>query len=316
MLSFARRQELKPEPLDATRLVRGLEELLRPMLGPSIAIDIREHGHVRPANADANQLETALINLAVNARDAMPNGGRIAIEIREEMPDPHDGLTEDAYVCIAVSDTGEGMDAETLARATEPFFTTKGVGKGTGLGLSMVQGFAEQLSGRLELKSRKGEGTTAKIWLPVAEGKTARQPILDCPMPDVEANRPLTVLAVDDDALVLMNTTAMLEDMGHRVVEAMSGAEALDLIRSTPDLDVVVTDYAMPRMTGRELIAAVHAHRPGLPIILATGYAELPLGDEVNALRLPKPFGQAELARAIAQAAKHRDSGEGGLILG
>jgi PAS domain S-box-containing protein len=301
MLAFARRQELKLEPLDAVRLVRGLEELLGRTLGPSIAIEIRVRGPVRPANADANQLELALINLAVNARDAMPDGGTITIEISEKTPDPYEGLTDDSYVCIAVSDTGEGMDAETLSRATEPFFTTKGVGRGTGLGLSMVQGFAEQLSGRLQLKSRKGEGTTAEIWLPVAEGKAMQMPVEDRTAP---AARPLTVLAVDDDALVLMNTAAMLQDMGHTVLEAMSGAEALELVRTTPDLDVIITDYAMPRMTGRDLTAAIHALRPDVPVILATGYAELPPGDEVDAVRLSKPFAEADLARAIARAAR------------
>ena len=154
----------------------GCTELLQRTLGPSVDIEIRVRGQVRPAVADANQLELALLNLAVNARDAMPNGGTITIEVREEKADPADALAQVDYVCIAFTDTGEGMDEGTLARATEPFFTTKGVGRGTGLGLSMVQGFAEQLSGRLKLRSRKGEGTTAEIWLPVADtrdgGKT------------------------------------------------------------------------------------------------------------------------------------------------
>jgi PAS domain S-box-containing protein len=305
MLAFARRQELKIEPVDAPRLVRSLQDLMQRTLGPSVAIEIRVRGQVRPAVADANQLELALLNLAVNARDAMPAGGVITIEVREEKAKPSDSLPRVDYVCIALTDAGEGMDEETLARATEPFFTTKGVGRGTGLGLSMVQGFAEQLSGGLKLRSAKGKGTTAEIWLPVSEGEIQEKPVSQnaTTPPALEH---LTVLAVDDDALVLMNTTAMLEDMGHKVLEAMSGPEALELVRRNPDISMVVTDFAMPRMNGRELVAAIHAERPDVPVILATGYAELPAGDEVNALRLPKPFGEPELARALAAALARR----------
>jgi PAS domain S-box-containing protein len=304
MLAFARRQELKVEPVDVPRLVRGMQELLQRTLGPSVVVETRVRGPVRSASADPNQLELALLNLAVNARDAMPNGGPITIEVREDKASLADALPKVDYVCIALTDAGEGMDMETLARATEPFYTTKGVGRGTGLGLSMVQGFAEQLSGCLKLKSRKGEGTTAEIWLPVAEGKVEEKPASqNAPPPAAPlVKRRLTVLAVDDDALVLMNTTAMLEDMGHAVLEAMSGAEALELMRRNPGIDIVITDFAMPRMTGRGLVTAIHAERPHLPVILATGYAELPPGEDVDALRLGKPFGQPELARALAAA--------------
>jgi CheY-like chemotaxis protein len=305
MLAFARRQQLKIEPVDIPRLVRSLQDLMQRAIGSTITVEIRVTGKVRPAMADANQLELALLNLAVNARDAMPNGGAITIEIREEKAQPRDALPESNYVVVALSDTGEGMDEETLARATEPFFTTKGVGRGTGLGLSMVHGFAEQLSGCLKLRSRKDAGTTAEIWLPVADRVPVEEPVSSGAAPPVARgeSRPLTILAVDDDALVLMNTTAMLEDMGHTVLEAVSGAEALDIMRRTPDIDVVVTDFAMPRMTGRELVAAIRAERPLLPVILATGYAELPAGEVVDALRLSKPFGEAELARALAAVA-------------
>ena len=303
MLAFARRQDLNIEPVDTQRLVRNLQELMQRTIGPTVPVEIRVPGKVRPAMADANQLELALLNLAVNARDAMPNGGAITIEVREAKSQPADAFPKTDYVVIALTDTGEGMDEETLARATEPFFTTKGVGRGTGLGLSMVQGFAEQLSGGLKLSSRKGAGTTAEIWLPVADSALEERPVStdDAPPVEPKIDRPLTVLAVDDDALVLMNTTAMLEDMGHTVLEAMSGAEALDLLRRTPDIDIVVTDFAMPRMNGRDLVAAIHAERPNLAVILATGYAELPSGAEVAALRLPKPFGQPELTRALAK---------------
>ncbi|HEX5006016.1 MAG TPA: PAS domain S-box protein [Hyphomonadaceae bacterium] len=301
MLAFARRQELKVEPVDVPRLVRNLQELMQRTLGPTVAVEIRVSGKVGAAMADANQLELALINLAVNARDAMADGGAITIDVREQRAQPGDALPKSDYVVVAVKDTGEGMDEETLARATEPFFTTKGVGRGTGLGLSMVQGFAEQLSGCLKLRSRKGVGTTAEIWLPAADESDGQGvvPIAVPPPAAPAVKRPLVILAVDDDALVLMNTTAMLEDMGHTVIEAMSGAEALEVVRGTPDLDVVITDFAMPRMTGRDLVAAIHAQRPQLPVILATGYAELPSGAAVDAFRLSKPFGEPELARAL-----------------
>jgi CheY-like chemotaxis protein len=197
------------------------------------------------------------------------------------------------------------MDEETLARATEPFFTTKGVGRGTGLGLSMVHGLAEQLSGRLRIRSRIGEGTTVELLLPVVEGVPARPTEQPRAMKEearpVEA-RALSVLAVDDDVLVLMNTTAMLEEFGHKVIEASNGDEALAMLNKHPEIDVVVTDYAMPRMNGRDLAAAVAQKRPGVPVILATGYAELPSGDELDVVRLPKPFGQGELKRALSQA--------------
>jgi PAS domain S-box-containing protein len=307
MLSFARKQDLKPSAVNIQLLVAGLQGLLERTLGPSIVLSTRVQGKVRPALTDSNQFELALLNLAVNARDAMPGGGSISIHIREEQATGEAGdIAAGPYVVMSLTDTGEGMDADTVARATEPFFTTKGVGRGTGLGLSMVHGFAQQLSGRLRLKSRKGEGTTAELWMPVAQGEATgpqeEEALQDGPQP--AGGRPLVILAVDDDALVQMNTVAMLEDLGHTVVEASNGSEALDVLRSRSDIDLIVTDFAMPRMTGRDLAAAVAQERPGLPVILATGYAELPKGSEVDAIRLPKPFGQDDLARAIDTALK------------
>ncbi len=312
MLSFARRQELNVKPLDVAGLLAGLQGLLEQTLGPSITVNVRVQGKVRAANADANQLELAIINLAVNARDAMPAGGAITMTVREEHVASGEGdIAPGDYVCIGLTDTGEGMDEETLARATEPFFTTKGVGRGTGLGLSMVHGLAEQLSGRLRLKSQPGEGTTAELWLPVAEGVAVKAlaPSVEKARAEQAATaraKPLVVLAVDDDALVLMNTTAMLEELGHAVLEASNGHEALAIVQARDDIDVVVTDYAMPRMTGRDLAVAVARVRPDLPVVLATGYAELPAGVEIEVHRLPKPFGQPELARAIRDAVKRQ----------
>jgi CheY-like chemotaxis protein len=195
------------------------------------------------------------------------------------------------------------MDEATLARATEPFFTTKGVGRGTGLGLSMVHGLTEQLGGRLVLKSRKGEGTTAELWLPVAkvEQETVRE---DKQVPGKEAwrgVRPLVVLVVDDDRLVLMNTAAMLEDLGHTVLEANSGKQALDILQREKKVDLVVTDQVMPHMIGTELAEVITAERPNLPIILATGYAELPPGKHADMPKLAKPFNQRGLAQALSE---------------
>ncbi|MCP4739274.1 MAG: response regulator, partial [Bosea sp.] len=191
----------------------------------------------------------------------------------------------------------------------EPFFTTKGVGKGTGLGLSMVHGMAEQLGGRLALDSRLGKGTTVEIWLPAAGSAAAAEPVQLPVEPKAEVEltaRPLTVLAVDDDALVLMNTTALLEDLGHRVIEASSAREALALLEGDDAVDLLITDHAMPQMTGAQLIAEVGQRWPKLPVILATGYADLPAGAGVGVLRLNKPFWQADLEKAVAAAMVRR----------
>ena len=193
------------------------------------------------------------------------------------------------------------MDEATLARATEPFYTTKGVGKGTGLGLSMVEGLAAQSGGRLTLKSAKGEGTTAELWLPVAKAPAEPVPTPVVPR-EVAQVAPLTVLAVDDDALVLMNTVAMLQELGHTVREALSGKEAVAMLARDASIALLITDQAMPQMTGVQLIEAAHRARPGLPAILATGYAELATALPPRVPRLAKPFDLEALAQAIAFA--------------
>lgn len=305
MLAFARRQELKPEPVDLPTLVRGMTDLLQRSLGPTMSIETRFSLALPSVQADANQLELALLNLAVNARDAMPEGGVIIIAARKETisPGSQNGLAEGTYVCLSVTDTGEGMDEATLSRAMEPFFTTKGIGKGTGLGLPMVHGLAEQSGGKLTLKSQKGKGTTAELWLPVAQ----QDPPLASP-----AKRPpalarsqnvsrLVVVAVDDDPLVLTNTAATLVDLGHMVFEASGGRQALSILQRE-NVDLVITDQAMPRMTGAQLAEAIRAEWPGLPVILATGYAELSSAEKADLPRLAKPFRQDDLARAIADA--------------
>jgi CheY-like chemotaxis protein len=200
------------------------------------------------------------------------------------------------------------MDQETLLKATEPFFTTKGVGKGTGLGLSMVHGFAEQSGGRLILHSQKGSGTTAELLLRVA--KASEKPIPATPTPPAKALRPLTILAVDDDALVLMNTVHMLEDLGHTVFEAYSGYEALEILRREDGIDLVVTDQAMPKMTGTELAKIIKREWPDIPVLLATGYADRVRGDDIGLPKLTKPYMQRELAEAIVRMNPPRRKGD------
>ena len=303
MLSFARRQDLKLVRVDIPMLVHGMTDMIERSLGPSIAIDTRFPLRLDAVTADANQLEMALLNLVVNARDAMPDGGSITIAARPHVVEPGDthGLTPGNYVALRVVDTGAGLDAETLSRAREPFFTTKGVGKGTGLGLSMVHGLAEQSGGGLVLESEPGKGTSAALWLPVAEQPLDQAVELAAPKEQTRI-RPLTVLAVDDDDLVLMNTVALLEDLGHTVFEAHSGDEALAIFRCESRIDLVITDQAMPRMTGVQFAEAALAERADVPIILATGYGELPAGANPALRKLSKPFAQADLARAVAAA--------------
>ena len=228
MLAFARRQELRPETVDVPRLIDGMEEMLRRTLGPGIQIITTYRPDLPPIRVDPNQLELALLNLALNARDAMPYGGRLVIggtRITSETGVPKE-LEAGSYVCLTVSDSGAGMDEATLKRATEPFFTTKGAGKGTGLGLSMVHGVAAQSGGAMRITSRPGDGTTVELWLPLSETaldgecSTRGSVVRQLPADHVR------VMVVDDDPLVVASTAAMLEDIGHTVTEALSGARA------------------------------------------------------------------------------------------
>ncbi|KII31564.1 histidine kinase [Pseudomonas fluorescens] len=304
MLAFARRQELKSEPVEIPALVQGISGLLRSSLGPSVVLETRFPPQLEPVMADVNQLELAVLNLATNARDAMPHGGKIVIstrteEVRDEVK-PH--MAAGRYVCLTVTDTGEGMDEATLASAMDPFFTTKGLGKGTGLGLSMVHGFIEQLGGRFVLKSKKDQGTTAELWLPVAASAAQQASAIDEPAtPEVPR---LCVLVVDDDSLVLTSTCLLLEDLGHRVIAATSGAQALELFERDQTIDLVITDMAMPQMSGAQLADAIRTLKSDMPIVLATGYAERLEGFAARLPRLSKPFTQLNLVEIIASAMK------------
>jgi len=299
MLAFARRQDIATGPVPLVELLNGMKELLGATLGSHAAVELRFEPDIPPVIADENQLSLAILNLSVNARDAMPDGGTVAISAEEiALPAANAlGLGLGRYVRLAVSDTGQGMDAETLARATEPFFTTKGVGKGTGLGLSMVQGMTEQLGGKFALSSKKGQGTRAEMWLRAA-GEDMEVAKARKPAPATEPGRKLKILAVDDDHLVLFNTAEMLRDLGHTVWEAGSGEAALD-VQAARAAELVITDQVMPRMTGAQLIDKIRKTSPGLPAILATGYAETPANLDPAIVRLKKPFTQEELRVAI-----------------
>ena len=324
LLAFSRRQELKPQAVDLAQLVHGMEELLKRAVGHGIVFSSEFPADLPPVLVDANQLELALLNVALNARDAMADGGTVRITAHaERVPEPatarHVGngqakppspgaqgpsLPLGEYIRITIVDTGVGMDQVTLAKATEPFFTTKGPGKGTGLGLSMVQGMAAQSGGLLRIRSEPNAGTIVELWLPRAA--TAAAALVRPPESTAAikpATQPCTVLIVDDDSLVMTGTAAMISDLGHAAVEAHSGAEALDLLGSGLKVDVVLTDHAMPMMTGLQLAECIHSRFPGLPIILATGYAELPVDPATLGIaRLAKPCTQHEIAAAIHRA--------------
>ncbi|MEJ7934675.1 PAS domain S-box protein [Sphingobium sp. AN558] len=301
MLAFARKQELKLTSVDCIALVRDMADLLQATLGAGVAIETRFPLTLSPAYADPAQLELAVLNLAVNARDAMPNGGHIMIEGVEISPDdcPRLKLPVGRYVQLSISDRGEGMDADTLARAREPFFTTKGIGKGTGLGLSMVHGFAEQCGGALHIASTPGEGTTVSLRLPVGAAPAAQEAATLMKMSH-PSDSPLVILAVDDDDLVLTNTAGLLEDLGHTVFQAESAGHALCML-DQGDFDVVVTDHAMPGMTGAQLADIIEEKWPGMPVIIVTGFAELP-PQAVKRLRLDKPFKQSDLSAMLSKA--------------
>jgi signal transduction histidine kinase len=315
LLAFSRRQELKPQAVDVSQLVQGMEDLLKRAVGHGIELRSVFPDDLPPVLVDANQLELALLNLALNARDAMDNGGSIQIAAQARAVEPRsmstrprefvDGAVPPGeYLRITITDSGVGMDKATLDKATEPFFTTKGPGKGTGLGLSMVHGLAAQSGGVLQISSEPNVGTVVELWLPRANSAPAAVVrALDHTAQGKIVTAPCKVLLVDDDTLVMTGTAAMLLDLGHTPIEAHSAAEALDLLESGVRVDVVLTDHAMPAMTGLQLARHIQEKFPGLPIILATGYAELPLDPSTLGIaRLAKPCTQHQIAAAIAAA--------------
>ena len=298
LLAFARQQDLRAVPVDLRALVQGMVDLLERSLGPRIAFRLDLPEALPPARADANQLELAILNLAINARDAMPDGGSIEIKVAQYQASNDPALKSGCYLELSVTDTGTGMTPEILKRAIEPFYSSKPLGKGTGLGLSMVHGLTVQLGGALQLSSTVGKGTTATLVLPVATAA----PEAESPGHTAQkVNRSAVILFVDDDPLIAMSTTEMLEDLGHRVIGANSGRHALDILRSEQPIDLMMTDHVMPGMTGVELAAASREVRPSLPILLATGYADLPEGAQLDLPRLAKPYHQDQLRDRLDQ---------------
>ena len=306
LLAFARRQDLRPRSVNIGALLDGMTDLITRSLDPSIRVTIGHSPDLPPARVDPNQLELALLNLAINARDAMPGGGTLTIRATAENVGGRSRINDGDYVRISVEDSGTGMDPDVLARAVEPFFSTKGVGKGTGLGLSMVHGLAAQLGGMLDLKSSRGSGTTADIWLPVANEPAAFDDVDTRPI--VAAAQRATILLVDDEDLVRLGTADMLSDLGYEVIEALSGPDALRLLRTDCEPDLLITDYLMPAMNGVELIAEAKSLAPKMKVMLITGYSTIAEGPGVAIPRLAKPFRQADLARFVADLLVSEDS--------
>ena len=299
LLGFARRQSLDTRAVDIAHLLDGVRDLVKSSIGAGIRLHFNCAPSLPLAMADPNQLELAILNLCVNARDAMPDGGELAVgaDHREAGPETDADLAPGHYVRLFVADTGKGMDAETVARAVEPFFSTKPMGQGTGLGLSMVHGLAAQLGGAVTLVSTPGKGTVASLYLPVAEGPARRTEPTN-PRGGALADRALSILLVDDDDLARHGAAEMLRDLGHRVIESPGALEALERVDDGLAFDLLVTDYKMPRMTGAELATRIRAARPGTPILLISGYTGVE--DEApEFVRLTKPFRQADLAKAL-----------------
>jgi CheY-like chemotaxis protein len=305
LLSFSRRQRLEPMSLDINAAVASMQDLLRSSMGGSVQIEARLGADVWPALVDPTQLELAILNLAINARDAMEVGGTLTIKtgnvhlgaaLRPEEPSPGD------YVEICVADTGTGMTEEIRSKAFEPFFTTKGVGKGSGLGLSQVLGFAKQSGGGLRLETRIDEGTAIHIYLPRAKTKSENISPSRKPMPAGKSPG-ATILVVDDDDAVRDIAAALLREMGYSVLEASSGGSALDIIERERKIELILVDFAMPGMNGAELARQVRNIRSTLPILFMTGFADrTAMAGVSDAYLVGKPFMDDELANKVRSA--------------
>jgi signal transduction histidine kinase len=300
MLAFARQQDLTTGSADLEALVLGMRELLERTLGSNVELRFDIAPNLPSAQVDANQIELAILNLAINSRDAMPDGGTISIAVGQGTSSGRGQMQPGRYLWIKVSDTGSGMDAKTLQMAVEPFFSTKPLGKGTGLGLSMVHGLAIQLGGALELTSALGAGTSATLWLPIA-AIPAKAAIPRQEPPPLASTNTAKILVVDDDPLIAMSTVDMLEDLGHTVIKANSGKRALEMLETETAIDVLMTDHAMPGMTGLELAKIARSKWPKLQVLLATGYADLPNNEKTDLPRLSKPYHQAQLQAEISK---------------
>jgi signal transduction histidine kinase/CheY-like chemotaxis protein len=311
LLAFARRQRLEPKVVDVAALIRGVGDVLRQTIGPEIRLVTEAKRDLAPAWADPDQLELAILNLALNARDAMPGGGTLLIEAVNQRANSEDSLPDVAcgdYVVVSVSDTGTGMDAETLARAFEPFFTTKELGRGSGLGLSIVHGFAAQSGGSVQIKSSLGRGTKVNLWLPRTNDivvEYARNEQEPCNMEPCQGR----ILVCDDDTDVRSLVAASLRDSGYAVWEAENPTVALQILEREKLLDLFVVDYAMPEMNGLTVIERARAGHQGLKVLLMSGHADI-----LHAGRLPgiplltKPFKVTDLRKQIAKLLRPFDT--------
>jgi len=310
LLTFARKGELQTVPVPLVPLLENLREMLAPTLGANVAVAVEVEPGAPPLLADKAQLETVLVNLAVNARDAMPDGGSLTVSasveaVGDSVGHPA-GLAPGAYLRLDLADTGIGMDAAVLARASEPFFTTKPMGQGTGLGLAMARGFAQQSGGGFALQSAPGQGTVASLWFPQAWDAAASRAERIALAPPSRAVTGACVMVVDDNAMVREVLAGQMEGLGHRVIQASDGLDALARLDEGAEVDLLVTDLSMPGMSGRVLIGEARRRRPGLPALLLTGYADTDgrLGSEIEqdntTLLLRKPVSGDELARHAA----------------
>jgi nitrogen-specific signal transduction histidine kinase/CheY-like chemotaxis protein len=306
LLAFARRQPLVPKIVDADQLVGSLEDLLRRTIGETIDLAIVASKDLWCTLCDPNQLESALLNLAINARDAMPDGGKLTIATAnarlDGMQADTPALAPGDYICIAVTDTGTGMSAEVAARAFDPFFTTKPIGQGTGLGLSMIYGFARQSNGHVTIDSQLGQGTSVKLYLPRHRGRIAAQHQQALTATE-HASAGETVLVVEDEPVVRGVILEMLAEQGYRTCEAVDGPSGLRILRSQERIDLLVTDVGLPGMNGRQLADQARESRPGLKILFITGYAEsVAMSDgflQPGMEMITKPFDLGNLSRCV-----------------
>jgi PAS domain S-box-containing protein len=314
LLAFSRKQHLAPKPVDLGALIGGVEDMLRRTLGGTVEVRTALAPDLWPALVDPHQLELVILNLAINARDAMPSGGGVAIATRNVAASEIDnslGVAPGDYVRLSVADTGVGMTPEVLARACDPFFTTKEVGKGSGLGLAQVYGVARQSGGALRIESAVGQGTVVEVYLPRSFGRPAAAAEPPARQPAGVVAGGATVLVVDDHEDVREVATAQLEELGYQVVQAASGKVALDLLGSGNGIDLLMVDYAMPEMSGIDLARAVQRKCPDMPVLIVTGYADTALvhGQIPLARIMKKPYRMTELAEAIENLLRRHDTG-------
>jgi PAS domain S-box-containing protein len=310
LLAFARHQKLDPKAVDVNQLVGGMEELIRRSIGPGVSLEVIGAGGLWRTLTDPNQLENALLNLCINARDAMPNGGRLTIETSNKWFDDRNAKERDVppgqYVLISVSDTGTGMSPEVIARAFDPFYTTKPIGAGTGLGLSMVYGFARQSGGHVSIYSEVGQGTTMRIYLPRHRGEVEATDLPGIAIRSVEPTRAETVLVVDDEPTVRMFVTEVLQQAGFHAIEASDGSTALKILKSNARIDMLITDVGLPGgLNGRQVADAARLERADLRVLFITGYAEnAAIGNghlDPTVHMLAKPFTIDEFSAKLSQ---------------